>query len=177
LNSKPLGLTLEAGALLSKTCFGQECYLVGIAGALIGGRWSDRMLQKGYSNSAARKAPIITGFALSTVILAANYTDSLPFIILFMAIAFFGQAVASTVAGALLSDVAPKGLVGLTGGLLYFTANVGGTLAPLVVGYIVQATGDYNLALAYVSAVAAFGIIGYVVVMGKVHRIVLQGSD
>jgi MFS transporter, ACS family, D-galactonate transporter len=152
-------------------------FLMGIVGALIGGRWSDWMIQRRYSNSMARKAPIITGFVLSTVILAANYTSNLVFIIIFMAIAFFGQAIASTVTGALLSDVAPKGLVGLTGGLLYFTANVGGTLAPIVVGYIVQATGGYNLALAYISAVAAFGVFGYVVVMGKVHRIVIQSND
>jgi ACS family D-galactonate transporter-like MFS transporter len=150
-------------------------FLMGIVGALMGGRWSDWMVNKGYSNSAARKIPIITGFVLSTVILAANYTENLTGIIVFMAIAFFGQAVASTVTGALLSDIAPAGLVGLTGGLLYFVANVGGTLAPLVIGYMVQATGGFNLALAYVSAVAALGVIGYVVVMGKVHRIVIKG--
>jgi ACS family D-galactonate transporter-like MFS transporter len=149
-------------------------FLMGIVGALMGGRWSDWMVNKGFSNSAARKIPIITGFALSTVILAANYTDNLTWIIVFMAIAFLGQAIASTVTGALLSDIAPEGLVGLSGGLLYFVANVGGTLAPLIIGYMVQATGGFNLALAYVSAVSALGVVGYVVVMGKVHRIVIE---
>jgi ACS family D-galactonate transporter-like MFS transporter len=160
------GLTILKGGFYASVPF-----LVAILGALFGGWWSDWMVARGYSNSVARKTPIIVGFALAAIIVAANYTDDINWIIIFMAIAFFGQAVASTVTGALLSDMAPKGLVGLTGGMLYFCANIGGTSAPLVVGYIVQQTGGFNMALAYVSAVAAFAVFGYLVVMGKVYRI------
>lgn len=149
-------------------------FLVGILGAILGGKWSDVLIAKGCTNSVARKLPIITGFILSTVIMGANYTDNITLIISCMAVAFFGQAIASSVTGALLSDIAPAGLVGLTGGMLYFIANVGGTLAPLVVGYIVEATGGYNMALAYVSAVAAVGVFGYLFVMGDVHRIEIK---
>lgn len=42
-----------------------------------------------------------------------------------MSIAFLGQGIASTVTGALLSDIAPKGMVGITGSSLYFVANIG----------------------------------------------------
>jgi ACS family D-galactonate transporter-like MFS transporter len=163
------GLTILKGGFYAAVPF-----LVGLLGAILGGKWSDMMIAKGHSKSVARKTPIIVGFILSMVILGANYTDDINFIILFMAIAFFGQAVASTVTGALLSEIAPAGLIGLTSGMLYFIANIGGTLAPLVVGYIVQATGGYNMALAYVSVVAAFGVFGYLFVMGDVHRIELK---
>jgi catechol 2,3-dioxygenase-like lactoylglutathione lyase family enzyme len=44
------------------------------------------------------------------------------------------RATASTVNGAQLSDVAPNGMAGLVGRLLYFVVNIGGTLAPVVVG-------------------------------------------
>jgi ACS family D-galactonate transporter-like MFS transporter len=160
------GLTILKGGVYAAIPF-----LVAIAGAIGGGKWSDWMVDRGYSNSVARKTPIIVGFMLAAIIVAANYTDDINMIITFMAIAFFGQAVASTVTGALLSDMAPKGLIGLTGGMLYFVANIGGTLAPLVVGYIVQQTGGFNMALAYVSFVAACGVFAYVVIMGKVYRI------
>lgn len=160
------GLTILKGGVYAAIPF-----LVGLLGAILGGKWSDVLIDKGYSKSIARKAPIIVGFLLSMVILGANYTDDMNLIIVFMAIAFFGQAIASTVTGALLSEIAPAGLVGLTGGMLYFIANVGGTLAPLVVGLIVQATGGYNLALVYVATVGAIGVFGYLFVMGDVHRI------
>jgi len=45
-------------------------------------------------------------------------------------------------------------MVGTLGGMLYFVANVGGTLAPIVVGLIVNSTGGFNLALTYVAVVA-----------------------
>jgi len=163
------GLTILKGGFYAAIPF-----LLGLFGALLGGKWSDMMIAKGCSKSVARKTPIVIGFVLSTVILGANYTDDINMIIAFMAVAFFGQAVASTVTGALLSEIAPAGLIGLTGGILYFIANIGGTLAPLVVGYIVQTTGGYNMALAYVSAVAVVGVFGYLVVMGDVHRIELK---
>jgi ACS family D-galactonate transporter-like MFS transporter len=88
-----------------------------------------------------------------------------------MAVAFFGQAMASTVTGALLADIAPNGMVGLLGGMLYSVANVGGTLALIVVGFIVNSTGGFNLALVYVAAVAALGVASYLFLLGKVYRI------
>lgn len=163
------GLTILKGGFYAAVPF-----ILGVFGAILGGKWSDWMIARGYSNSVARKAPIVTGLAFSMVILGANYTDNINGVICFMAIAFFGQAMASTVTGALLSDIAPEGLVGLTGGMLYFIANIGGTLAPLVVGYIVEATGNYNAALLYVSAVAACGVFAYLFILGKVYRIQLK---
>ena len=166
------GLTILKGGI-----YAAIPYLVAILGTLIAGRLSDGMVARGYSKSKARKFPIIAGFALSSVIVGANYTHSINGVITFMAIASFGQAMASTVTGALLSDVAPKGMVGLMGGILYFVANVGGTLAPIVIGVIVDRTGGFNLALTYVSAVALMGVLSYVFVLGDVHRIEMESVE
>ncbi|HDR8920909.1 TPA: MFS transporter [Burkholderia vietnamiensis] len=156
------GMTMLKGGIYAAIPF-----LVAIFGTLIAGRLSDWMVGAGFTNSKARKVPIIIGFTLSCVILGANYTSSINVVIAFMAVAFFGQAMASTVTGALLSDIAPNGMVGL----LYFVANVGGTLAPIVVGFIVKSTGGFNLALVYVAAVAALGVASYLFVLGDVRRI------
>ncbi|HDR9105591.1 TPA: MFS transporter [Burkholderia vietnamiensis] len=156
------GMTMLNGGIYAAIPF-----LVAVFGTLIAGRLSDWMVGAGFTNSKARKVPIIIGFTLSCVILGANYTSSINVVIAFMAVAFFGQAMASTVTGALLSDIAPNGMVGL----LYFVANVGGTLAPIVVGFIVKSTGGFNLALVYVAAVAALGVASYLFVLGDVRRI------
>lgn len=160
------GMTMLKGGIYAAIPF-----LVAIFGTLIAGRLSDWMVGAGFTNSKARKVPIVIGFTLSCVILGANYTSSIDAVIAFMAVAFFGQAMASTVTGALLSDIAPNGMVGLLGGMLYFVANVGGTLAPIVVGFIVKSTGGFNLALVYVAAVAALGVAAYLFVLGEVRRI------
>lgn len=168
----PSYLVTEKGLTILKSGFYAIFpFLVAIAGSLIGGKWSDSMLDSGKSKTLARKLPIILGFLLSMVIVAANYVDSILVIIAFMAVAFFGQAMASTVTGALLSDLAPAGYLGVSGGLLNFFANLGSATCPLVIGFIVDGTGSFAYALAYVGAVALCGVIGYTLVLTKVERI------
>lgn len=168
----PSYLVTEKGLTILKSGFyAMFPFLVAIAGSLIGGKWSDSMLDRGKSKTLARKLPIILGFLLSMVIVAANYVDSILVIIAFMAVAFFGQAMASTVTGALLSDLAPAGYLGVSGGLLNFFANLGSATCPLVIGFIVDGTGSFAYALAYVGAVALCGVIGYTLVLTKVERI------
>lgn len=171
----PSYLVAEKGLTLLKTGFyAMIPFLVAILGALLGGKWSDWLLLRGHSKSLARKAPIILGFLLATVILGANYTDNITWVIVFMAIAFFGQAMSSTVTGALLADIAPIEAIGLSGGLLNFIANIGSALSPIVIGFIVQYTGSFHWALGYVSAVAAIGLAAYLFVIGNVERIRLK---
>jgi ACS family D-galactonate transporter-like MFS transporter len=160
------GLTILKGGFYAAIPF-----LAAIAGTLIAGKWSDRMVRDPRWAGQARKLPIILGFVLSASILGANFTDSIAVVLLFMSIASMGQAMASTVTGALLSDIAPREAVGTLGGLLYFFANVGGTSAPYIVGRIVDSTGGFNMALVYVSTVAMAGVLSYLFLIGSVYRI------
>jgi MFS transporter, ACS family, D-galactonate transporter len=162
------GLTVLKGGIFAAVPF-----LVAISGTLVAGRLSDWIVTRGYGLGYARKGPIIAGLALSGAIVGANYVSSVGAIIAFMSIASFGQAVASTITGALLSDVAPKGMVGTLGGMLYFVANVGGTLAPIVIGFLVAGSKGFNLALGYVSLVAALGVAAYLFLLGAVRRLEL----
>ena len=59
----------------------------------------------------------------------------------------------------------------------FFCGNVAGLVSPLVVGFIVHATGRFNLALGYVAAMQIIGLICYIFVMGPVSRIKLAESD
>ena len=151
-------------------------YLAAILGTVVAGKWSDWMVHRGISNTVARKLPIIIGFVLSAIIMGANYTNDINTVILFMCAAFFGQAMASTVTGALLSDIAPRGLVGTLGGMLYCVANTGGLLVPIIVGYSVDWTGGYNVALGYVSVVALMGVLAYLFLLGPVYRIEIKAK-
>ncbi|MBP2629981.1 MAG: major facilitator superfamily 1 [Firmicutes bacterium] len=170
----PSYLITAKGLTILKTGFySMVPFLVAILGALIGGKWSDWMITHGCSKSTARKAPIIMGFILSVVILGANYTDNIDFVISFMAVAFFGQAMSSAVTGALLADIAPIEAIGLSGGLLNFIANIGSALSPMIVGFIVQLTGSFNWALVYVSAISGIGLFAYLFIIGDVYRIEL----
>jgi ACS family D-galactonate transporter-like MFS transporter len=148
-------------------------FVLAVLGALTAGRWSDWMIAKGASHSVARKAPIIVGFLLATTMIGANYTSDIRLVISLLGLAFFGQAMASAVTGALFTDIAPKGAIGLAGGLLTFFANLGSALSPLIVGLIVERSGGFGLAISYISVVSAAGAGAYLFVVGKVRRIAL----
>jgi ACS family D-galactonate transporter-like MFS transporter len=145
-------------------------YIAVFIGVLFGGFWSDKMLKKGLSPSLARKTPIITGLLLACLIILCNYTTSIGLIITFMSIAFFGQGMAG-IGWTLVTDIAPKELVGLAGGVFNFAANLSGIITPIVIGLIVNQTNSFNGALLFVGAIALLGALAYIFVVGEVRRI------
>lgn len=144
-------------------------FLAAFFGVLLSGFVADRLLRSGKSIGFARKTPIICGLLLSTCIMGANYTDDPFWIMVLMALAFFGNGFAS-ITWSLVSSLAPVRLIGLTGGLFNFVGGLGGITVPLVVGYLAQ---DYGFApsLIYISTVALIGALSYLLLVGDVKRV------
>jgi ACS family D-galactonate transporter-like MFS transporter len=147
-------------------------FIAASVGVLFGGWWSDTMLRRGKSANLARKAPIITGLLLASTIVAANFVQSNGLVIAILSLAFFAQGMAA-LGWTLVSDIAPKGMLGLTGGIFNLAANLAGIVTPLVIGAIVAATGSFFYALAFVGGLALMGALAYIFVLGDVVRIEL----
>lgn len=147
-------------------------FLAAAIGVLAGGWLSDRLLVKTGSANIARKAPIIAGLLLASTIISANWVDSDQAVIAVMSLAFFGQGMVG-LGWTVISDVAPKHLMGLSGGIFNFCTNLAGIITPLVVGYIVAATGSFVWALGFIGAMALVGVFSYVFILGDVKRIEL----
>ena len=168
----PTYLVAEKGmAMLKMGIYGAIPFIGAICGVLVGGKWSDWMIAKGYSVGTSRKLPTITGLLLSISIIGANYTNDFNIVIAFMSVAFFGQGIASAVAWALLSEIAPRSMVGTTSGVFNLAANLGGTTSPMVVGFIVNYTHSFTAALVYAASVALVGALSYIFIVGDVKRI------
>lgn len=147
-------------------------FIAASVGVLFGGWWSDSMLKRGRSANIARKLPIITGLLLASAIVTANYVDSDYVVIGILSLAFFAQGMAA-LGWTLVSDIAPKDLLGLTGGIFNFAANLAGIITPLVIGFIVAATGSFVGALMFIAIVALVGAFSYIFIVGDIHRIEL----
>lgn len=147
-------------------------FIAASVGVLFGGWWSDTMLRRGMSANVARKAPIITGLLLASTIISANFVQSNTAVIAILSLAFFAQGMAA-LGWTLVSDIAPKGMLGLTGGIFNLAANLAGIVTPLVIGVIVAGTGSFFYALAFVGALALMGALAYIFVLGDVKRIEL----
>ena len=148
-------------------------YLAASVGVLVGGQISDWLIRRTGSATLGRKLPIIAGLLLTSTMVGANFTDSNDMVIAIMSLAFFGQGMVN-LGWTLITDVAPREAVGVTGGLFSLCANVAGIVTPLVIGFIVGATGSFYGALAYIAALGLVGAAAYIFVVGPVVRVTLD---
>jgi ACS family D-galactonate transporter-like MFS transporter len=144
-------------------------FLAAFFGVLSGGLVSDLLTRRGASPSLARKAPIIAGMLLSTSVVGANFVTDPHWVVFFLTLAFFGNGFAS-ITWVLVSLLAPKRLIGFTGGIFNFFGNLASVAVPLVIGVIVKYVG-FAPALAFVSTVALVGALSYLFLVGPVERI------
>ena len=145
-------------------------FLAASVGVLVGGAVSDILLRRTGSATLARKLPIIAGLFLASSIIAANFVDDDALVIAIMSIAFFGQGMVN-LGWTLLTDIAPVRYLGLTGGIFNLCANLAGIITPLVIGFIVAATGSFVWALAFIGVLALVGAGSYIFVLGEVRRV------
>jgi MFS transporter, ACS family, D-galactonate transporter len=161
------GMTfIQAGLMTSLPYIGAS------AGVLAGGLASDVILKRTGSANLARKLPIVSGLLMASVIVGANYVPPQrnALVIAIMSVAFFGQGM-TNLGWTVVSDVAPKKLIGLTSGIFNFSANLAGIITPVVIGVAFQATGSFVGPLLYISVVALLGALSYSVILGDIHRL------
>ena len=147
-------------------------FIAASIGVMFGGLFSDWLLRRGKSPNVARKLPIIAGLLLASTIILANYVESNVVVIVILSVAFFAQGMAA-LGWTLVSDIAPEGLLGVTGGIFNFAANLAGIVTPLAVGFIVAATGSFVGALVFIGVIALIGALSYIFIVGDIKRIVL----
>jgi MFS transporter, ACS family, D-galactonate transporter len=145
-------------------------FLAAAVGVMFGGWLSDTLLRRTGSANIARKLPIIAGLLGASTIILANWVEGDVAVIAILSAAFFCQGMTG-LGWTLISDIAPKNLMGLTGGVFNFAANLAGIVTPLVIGFVVAATGSFFFALAYVGAVALLGALSYIFILGDVKRL------
>ena len=142
----------------------------GLAGGIAGGLISDALLRRTRSLTVARGVPIFLGFGIALAMAAANFTVAPLLVIGLMSMAFFGKGVAA-LGWTMISDMAPKNLIGTTGGIFSMIAGSAGVLTPVIMGYIVSATGSFDWAIIYVTAHCFIGMAAFALIIRRIDRI------
>ena len=161
------GMTfIQAGLMTSLPYIGASI------GVLAGGLLSDTLLKRTGSANLARKLPIVGGMLLASTIVLASFVpaENNAIVILIMSIAFFGQGM-TNLGWTVVSDIAPKKLIGLTSGIFNFSANMAGIITPLIIGIAFELTGTFVGPLVYIAVVALIGAFSYSVILGDIHRL------
>jgi ACS family glucarate transporter-like MFS transporter len=147
--------------------------ICGFLGGVLGGVWSDTLLRRNWSLTAARKTPIVTGMLMSISMILCNYVDAQWLIIALMAFAFFGKGFGA-LGWAVVSDTVPREIAGLSGALFNMFGNIASVTTPIVIGAIIQTTGSFNGALLFVGANALVAILSYLVIVPDIRRFQLN---
>src|SRR5260370_167289 len=172
----PVSLVKERGLTILQAGFVATLpALCGFFGGVLGGVISDVILRKTNSLTLARKVPIVGGMLLSMAIIGCNYVDGQAFVVGLMALAFFGKGIGA-LGWAVVSDTSPKEAGGISGGLFNMFGNLSSITTPIIVGYILGATGSFNGALVFVGANALVAAVAYLFVVGKIERVQLPTS-
>ena len=144
--------------------------ICGFAGSILCGVLSDRLLKRTGSVTIARKVPFIIGMALACGLVFCNFTDSIYVIVGLMSLALFGKGLAQ-IGLAVVVDTSPPPIVGMATGVFGIAGNVAGIITPIVIGYTVQATGSFSIALYFVAAHALIAMLAYLLIVGPLRRL------
>lgn len=158
------GISLLASATLNSVpYFG--AVVLGIAF----GRLSDRLITGDTASTGRRRLMVAAMMALGSVILLVPMANSVGLILLLITIALTGVSSAISLNFALLNDLLKSPAdIGTATGTQVFGGNVFGLLAPIVTGYVISSTGNYDL---------AFVIAGCLLVIGTASALFLtRGS-
>jgi ACS family hexuronate transporter-like MFS transporter len=131
-------------------------YAAAGVGSLLGGWFSSRLIQRGFSLNMSRKIALGVSAGVMPSILLVMHSPVELVIVLF-SIAFAGQQSWSTLVMTLPSDLVPSSVVGSFAGLVGFGGAMGGIVFGLIVGLLLDHGFGYGPVFACVSVLHLIG--------------------
>jgi MFS transporter, ACS family, D-galactonate transporter len=154
----PTFLVEQHHLTILKTGFvGAIPWFFGLLGALTSGYGSDRLVRRGWRPIMARKIFMGAGMIMCMTALLSVFTTSLVWTVTWLSLAVFGLLMTNGVVWSANADIAPEAQGASVSGLQNFIGNIGGLLAPIVTGALVQLTGSWVAAMASAAIVAMAG--------------------
>jgi MFS family permease len=156
-------LSIKSAGLLAAIPFA-----LSIGGSIGGGFLVDHIASKGASLVRTQKVFVclsLVGMGLFTF--AAAHATSVGWAIGDISAALFCDGCATCMAWAMATTAAPEGHVGALGGIQNFAGYLGGALAPMVTGFLVQATGAFTLALVTGAVIAFLSAASYALIVPR----------
>ena len=160
---KGRGLPIEKAGPIAAIAF----FIFGVTEPL-GGWLADRLIKRGWNETRTRKGIITIAFTMGLLMIPASRVESIGAAVPLI----FGAALVGTSAGnllAILQCCAPPQFVGIWTGVKNYSGNLGGILAPLLMGLLISRTGSYAPGFALGSIILVLGIIPYWFVVGELR--------
>jgi ACS family D-galactonate transporter-like MFS transporter len=138
---------------------------------VIGGWLVDALIQRGWNAVRIRQTVLIAGTSLGLGILGAASARSAAGALIWISISIGGLSAASPVGWSIPSLIAPKESVGTVGGILNFSNQLAAIAAPIVTGYVVEATHAYSGAFVAATVILLISIGAYIFLLGRMKTV------
>jgi MFS family permease len=142
--------------------FSAGVFFAGVVGNTLGGVLSDRILSRTGSRNKARRNLVVIGFLCSLAsMLPLLFVHNLSAAAIFLSLAFFFSEFTIGPMWAIPMDIAPR-FAGSASGLMNTGTAFGAIISPLVFGFVIDKTGNWELpflgsiVLLFVGAILAF---------------------
>jgi MFS family permease len=157
----PAYLEMQQHISIAKTGFLASIPLFcSIIGAWSGGWFTDQLNKRGMELVASRRLPAILGLVLSGVFTVTATTASSPTqAIVYISLAMFFLAVGISGKWTLITAVAPQSYCTSVASIQNFGGYIGGTVSPIVTGFVVDVTGSFVIALAIGAGITILGAV------------------
>ena len=161
---KGRGIPIEKAGPLAAITF----FIFGITEP-IGGWVADTLIKRGWNETRTRKGIVTVGWTMGLLMIPAGLAESN----LAALACIFGAAGVGLATGnllAILQCCAPPDKVGVWTGVKNYSGNLGGILAPLVMGVLLSRTGSYAPGFAVGAVLLVTGLIPYWLIVGELKH-------
>jgi ACS family D-galactonate transporter-like MFS transporter len=147
-------------------------WLIGAASGMIVGGWLvDRLIRLGWNADRVRRTVLIGGTTLGLGIFGAAYARTATGALIWISISLGGLSAASPVGWSIPSLIGPRGSVGTLGGIMNFSSQISGIVAPIVTGYLVTARHSFSWAFGVCAIYLLIGISAYIFLLGRIEPV------
>jgi ACS family glucarate transporter-like MFS transporter len=143
--------------------------------AIVFGILSDKFLNKDGMNVGKRRWPVVGCLLIGALVVFVPMANDMSMILGIFAVALAGINAGYSLNTALVTDLVRQPTeIGKAIMLLVLSANVCGLLAPIVTGYVIQSTGQYDGGF-YIAGVLL--VVAAIAVGSLTRRPILEGDD
>jgi sugar phosphate permease len=137
----------------------------------IGGMLVDLLIGRGWNAHRVRSIVLIGGTACGLGILGAAHAHTTLRALIWISISIGGLSAAAPVGWSAPSLIAPRGSVGTVGGIVNFSNQISGIVAPIATGYLVAAHQSFVWVFGVAAIYLLIGIASYIFLLGRIEPI------
>jgi MFS transporter, ACS family, D-galactonate transporter len=167
----PLYLVKERGFTIEQMANVVSGALAVVALATISAGWiSDRLIARGASPTVVRKSVVVSGLALSSVILPVAFVASAAVSVVLLLAACLAFGTYTSNHWAITQTLAGPRMAGRWTSLQNGIGNISGIIAPVLAGWIVTVSGSSKLAFIISACIVLLGAVFWGLMVGPVEE-------